>query len=288
MADIINDLLSLQYSENFMIDGIQEENVDLYLPTAPAQTAVLYGTVTDSGVPVPDATIKIFDAAGHPYRHTLTDAAGAYTFSDVPAGTYSVGAVAEGYRLSDLQQVTLSESDTTSVEFNLAKDTTLALGAIAGVVSSVLPAGGTMPVAGARITLRDSLGAAAAVTYAAADGEFVFYDVADGIYSILASADGYATATVLAVTITAGSIANVTITMHIDTRVYSGTVSGIVKNKSGYAMAGCFVGLYQIKDNGMGGTTETLVATTKTNAAGQYLFGTVGSGTYIVKAKMNA
>ena len=127
-----------------------------------------------------------------------------------------------------------------------------------------------------------------AVTYTADDGEFVFYDVADGIYLIMASADGYLTPSAMTVTITNGSIANVKLAMDIDTRTYKGTVSGIVKNSIGYVMPNCFVGLYQIVDDGMGGTREMLVATTKTNGAGQYLFGNVGGGKYLVKAKMNA
>ena len=32
MPDIKQDLLSLQYSQNFTIDGLQEANVDLSLP----------------------------------------------------------------------------------------------------------------------------------------------------------------------------------------------------------------------------------------------------------------
>ena len=48
-------------------------------------------------------------------------------------------------------------------------------------------------------------------------------------------------------------------------------------------MAGCFVGLFQ-----MVGGVETLVATTKTNTAGKYLFGGVTGGQYLVKAKLEA
>lgn len=287
MADMVKDLLSLQYSSNFSLEGIQEENVDLNLPPAPELSATIYGTVTDGGIPVADATIKVFDAAGQPYRHTVTNTAGEYTFSDIPAGSYSLGAVAEGYRLSDLQPVTLTADSTTEVPFAVVKDATLTLGAIAGVVSARLLTGGTMPLAGAKVTMTNALGTAAAVTYTANDGEFVFYDVADGIYSLIATADGYMTATVMAVTIAGGSIANVSMAMDMDTRTYNGTVSGIVKNSSGYVMANCFVGLYRVVDDSLGGTKEVLVAVTKTNTSGKYLFGGVAGGTYLVKAKLN-
>lgn len=70
-----------------------------------------------------------------------------------------------------------------------------------------------------------------------------------------------------------------------DTRTYNGTVSGIIRNTSGQAVTGCFVGLYQVTTVG-GITQETLVATTKTNSTGNYLFGGVIGGEYLVKAKL--
>ena len=124
-----------------------------------------------------------------------------------------------------------------------------------------------------------------AATYSAADGEFLFYDVADGVYTLLASAEGYLTSAPMAVTITGGSLANVTMTLAADIRTYNGTVSGIIRDQNGTAVAGCFVGLYQI--TGTGATAvERLIAVTKTNAEGKYLFGGVIGGQYLVKAKL--
>lgn len=287
MADIIKDFLSLQYSTNFSLEGIEEKDINLTLPPAPELSAVVYGTVTDGTAPLPNATVKLFDSTGKPFKHTMTDINGTYTLSDIPAGTYSVGAVLTGYRLSEPKYVALVGGDTVGVDLLCQKDEALALGAIAGVLSANVLTGGTSPLAGAKITLQDALGTTVAVTYTADDGEFVFYDVADGVYTVFASADGYVSVT-SAVTITGGSIANITLLMAIDTRTYNGTVSGIIKNSSGYAIAGCFVGLYRIISDGLGGTKEMLVSTTKTNTEGKYMFGNVDGGTYLVKAKMNS
>ena len=46
--------------------------------------------------------------------------------------------------------------------------------------------------------------------------------------------------------ITGGSIANVSMAMMVDSRTYNGTVSGIIRDTAGQAVAGCFVGLYQV------------------------------------------
>ena len=280
MADITQDLLALQYSPNFNIQGVEEANVDLTLPPPPPGAASLYGVVTDGTTPIPNATVKLFDAAGMPYQHTLTDATGAYTLDSIPTGTYSLAAVQTGYRLSSAVGVTLAGSETTEVNLVCTADTSLSLGAIAGVLSV---AGSGAPLGGAKVTLMAASSTIAA-TYTADDGEFAFYDVADGTYTLLANADGYMTTAPMVVTIAGGSIANVTMSIEVDARTYSGTVSGIIRDQSGKAVAGCFVGLYQAAS---GDTREMLIATTKTNEMGKYLFGGVSGGAYHVKAKLS-
>ena len=186
--------------------------------------------------------------------------------------------------MSSAVGVTLTEGGSAEVPLVCTADATLSLGTIAGVLSAVALQG-TKPLAGAKITLLDLAGTVVASTYTADDGEFVFYDVADGAYKLMAAADGYLASAPTAVTILKGSIANVTMTMEVDARTYNGTVSGVIRNASGAAVAGCFVGLYQVTRVGET-SVETLIATTKTNAEGKYLFGGVIGGQYLVKAKL--
>lgn len=283
MPDIKQDLLGLQYSENFQIQGMEEANIDLELPPASATSATVYGTVTDGTDPIADATVKLFDKSGMPYKHTLTDETGAFSISGIPAGTYSLGAVKDGYRLSDAAGVTLSENATTQINLLCTADATLSLGAIAGILTAVDLEGVSKPLAGAKITLRNSANIEVATTYTADDGEFAFYDVADGVYTLLSSAEGYRSVSSMTATILGGSIVNLTMSMIVDTRTYNGTVSGIIRNQAGQVVAGCFVGLYQVTKEG----AEVLVSITKTNAEGKYLFGGVTGGQYLVKAKLN-
>ena len=51
MAEIRQDLLGLQYSQDFEIQGMQEANVDLQLPPAAITLATVYGTVSDGSAP---------------------------------------------------------------------------------------------------------------------------------------------------------------------------------------------------------------------------------------------
>ena len=257
--------------------------MDLQLPPAPTVLATVYGTVTDGTNPVPGATVKLFDSAGMPYQHTVTDLAGSYTLSGIPAGTYSIGAVSSDSRLSSLTGVTLSNGATARMDIVCEPDSTLALGVVAGVLTV---AGGSEPLAGAKITLSGPLGVTA-VTCTASDGEFAFYDLADGVYTLMASAEGYVTSAPMTAVIINGSFANVVMSMALDPRTNSGTVSGFISNSAGGAVAGCFVGLYKVITEAGGAKKEVLTAVTKTNGDGKYLFGGVAGGEYVVKAKLN-
>lgn len=286
MADIMQDVLSLNYSSGFEIQGMQEADVNLSLSPAVAASATVYGTVTDGANPLPNATVKLFDSLGAPYRHVMTDASGAYSFDKVPAGTYSIAAVLEGYVMSPSSSLTLSSGSSVEVPLVCQSAPALALGAIAGTATT-LGLAGSVPVAGATVTLNSLAGVPVAVTRTADDGEFVFSDVADGVYSLVAAADGYLATAPIAVTIAEGSIANVAVNMVVDSRTYNGTVSGVIRDSAGAPVQDCFVGLYALTGAGSA-QIETLVATTRTNAEGKYLFGSVVAGQYVVKAKLSA
>ncbi len=86
-----------------------------------------------------DATVKVFDSAGMPYQHTLTDPSGRYTITDLPEGSYTVAAAKEGYLLSPASGVALSAGSTQDVPLLLTPEPTLSLGAIAGVLSVLQP-----------------------------------------------------------------------------------------------------------------------------------------------------
>ena len=154
MADIQQGLLGLQYSPSFDLQGLQEENVNLTLPPAPSTFATVFGTVTNGTDPIPAATVKLFDSTGLPYQHTITAADGTYTLDGIPAGTYSVAAVAEGYVMSTAVGVTVSNGSTTEIPLVCTADATLALGAIAGTLTIFGTA--NTPLGGAKITLSPS------------------------------------------------------------------------------------------------------------------------------------
>ncbi len=286
MADLIQDALNLKYSSNINIVGTSEEVANLILETASDVSTTIYGNVSDGTNPIPNATVKAFDNTGAPYAHTMTDTDGNYSLEGLLAGTYDVAVVCDGYIMSASQNTTLSDGSTVEVNFTLTPDASLTLGAITGIVTT-----GTdtlTPVENVKLSLMDNTNTAIAVTFTVDDGEYVFYDVEDGAYTIIATAQGYFPSEPIDVNIVDGAIVNQNINMVQDTRNFNGTINGVITNTDGDLVPDCFVGLYQITDDGAGHTEELLVAYTKTNAQGKYLFGNVVEGNYVVKAKMNA
>ncbi len=287
MNELQKDALSLQYSPATSISGIEEQVVDLILVQAPSAQNNIAGTVLDGENPVPGATVKVFDQLGNPYMHTLTDVEGQYFFEGIPSGTYTVAVTCTGYRLSAPKTTTLADGNTVIINFAISKDTTLDLGVIAGIINAfdgeILEGLGDV-----KVTLFDAVNNAIAITYTVDDGEFAFYDLEDGEYTLLATRQGYEASDLISIIVTDGALVNIIVTLIVDTVANTGTFNGIIKNNQGQPIVGCFVGLYRLVNSGSGQLQETLVAYTKTNSQGKYLFGQVEAGEYVVKAKMNA
>jgi hypothetical protein len=92
------------------------------IPAAGAQ--VLYGSivgnVTDgTGAALPGATVTIEQSETKLKRELVTDAAGAYHFTAVPTGTYSVSVVMSGFRKYDRPQVPVSLNSVARVDAKL-------------------------------------------------------------------------------------------------------------------------------------------------------------------------
>ncbi len=284
MSQIYEPEFNLTYSPKFALEGIEEANIDLNLSVLENDSSSVYGVVTINGEPVPNATVKLFDSDGNPFKHTLTDSEGEYTMDGVPSGTYTISAVKTGCVLSPGTGITLMPKDTTQVNLTLELEKSLDLGAIAGILMVKEPDSTKTPLNNAKITLKNAENVTIETTYSIDDGEFAFYDLEDGSYTLISSSDGYLPEA-MSVKITNGSIINVIMIVERDTRTYNGTVSGIIRNVSGSPLAGCFVGLYKIFIDDNDNRRETLVAYTKTNNSGKYMFGEVDGGSYLVKAK---
>ncbi len=279
---IIKDMYDLKYSTQFVNEGIQESQIDLVLETSTVGGSSVTGTVTDpTGNPLDNVTIKLFDKDGVPYLHTLTNELGQYTFADLNSDNYSITAVKDGYVITLPYGFFLQEEDTFTHQFVIEPDSSLELSSIAGHIYTMDDAVKKM-LHHANVALLDGTTRdAVATTFSADDGEYLFYGIEAGTYILKVTMQGYNASTDIAINAINNTIVNMDIQLTVDPTDNVGTISGFVKNNSN-GLTGCFVGLYEVNRNT---NTEKLIATTKTNAQGMYMFGNVPTGEYKVKAK---
>ena len=153
----------------------------------------------------PEQTVQLLDKDGAVIATTKTDANGAYSFDNLPDGTYSVRVVKDG-ALTDLEQtgdpdstldnasepITLNEANPTkkNVDFGYVPDYFIT-GTIYrdGNRSGALDAGEKL-YEGVTVQLRDKDGNVVATTTTDADGTYSFDKLPAGTYSVTVVQDG--------------------------------------------------------------------------------------------------
>ena len=82
--------------------------------------ASIRGTVTDeSGSPLPGVTVEVSNPETGFNRTTVTNAAGAYSFPNLPVATYSVSCSLEGFKTAVVSNIGLNVADVREVDLQL-------------------------------------------------------------------------------------------------------------------------------------------------------------------------
>ena len=166
-------------------------------PTGPSAVVrfSLAGQVLSESTALPASSVEIVSGT-NAGRTTVTDAAGAYRFSDLEAGEFVVRASADGYQPQSAG-VTLA-ADTTK-DFLLPPRASTDTRALTGTVRAAAAAGGeALPIASAKVAIVSGANAGRqAVT--SADGRYALEDLGSDPDSLTleASAAGYRTASVV-------------------------------------------------------------------------------------------
>lgn len=281
MSQVIKDKLALNYSSKITVTDDKEGTADIALTEAPATATAIVGQITSNGQPFQGATVKLFTDpnANTPYQHTITDEKGNYSFAPIESGTFYAAAVAEGFILSPHVEVKVTDSAIGVANIIITPTPSLLLGSISGTVTDA-----NGPINNVLVTLTDiTTGEIVAVTTTIDDGEYAFYDLINNNYSLLFVKSRYYPRKENATISDAKKINNIDTKLKANTEVRKATISGIITNE-GIGVPEGFIGLYKVTTtNGI--TAEELVAVTKSNTAGQYLFINLNAGTYVVKAK---
>jgi cytoskeletal protein CcmA (bactofilin family) len=234
---------------NHMTPGVTYTN-------ACGSTTALSGQVTNlnTGGAISGATVSI---SGPTSASTTADASGNYSFSGIPAGTYTVTGTAGGYQARSYSGVLVTSGQTTTQ--NLQLTTT-------GRVTGTVTGAGGAALSGATVTLQGGNLPTTDTVATDATGHYTSNWDPIGTYTITCSAAGYADQTVSGVSITTGGLTTVNCALS-----NTGTLTGVVTNlNTGGAISGATVSY-------SGGSTTT-------DATGRYTFTGVSSGTYSVTA----
>ncbi len=195
------------------------------------------------------ATVTLSGAAN---ATTVANNAGAYSFTGLVNGTYTLTPSRSGFTFSPgSQNTTISGANVTGLNFTVVAQTFSISGTIGG-------AGGN----GASVTLS---GAGSATTTANASGAYTFSGLASGTYTVTPSHAGFTFSPGSQnATVSGANVTGINFTAAAQTFSISGTISG----------------------SGGNGATVTLsgasTATTTANASGAYTFSGLANGTYTV------
>jgi hypothetical protein len=237
--------------------------VQNFVGTANPQTYSISGMVTGGGSALPGATMVL---AGASTIFATTDANGAYTFTGIVNGTYTLSAVFAGYTWSPTSiQVVVNNGNVTGQNF--AGTGNPQAYSISGTVSS-----GSLPLPGVTVTLT---GLATRSITTGANGVYAFSGVANGTYTLSAGLNGYTFSPASAqVVVNNGSIIGQNFAGTANPQSTYSTITGTVTS-GGSALPGATVELL-----------DTLLTTT-TNSSGTYTFSNVAGGTYTLSVYLN-
>ncbi len=89
------------------------------LAASPTMAQTIRGTVTDADGTVASATVTILNPATGFARARQTNAAGAYSFAEIPIGTYTATAESDGFKTSVIENIIVEVSGVREVNFVL-------------------------------------------------------------------------------------------------------------------------------------------------------------------------
>ncbi len=221
------------------------------------------GQVIDANTsaPIPGATVQVLQGI-QLIASTLTDAAGNYLVPNLAPGTYSTNASATNYG-TVVQGAIVQSNQTTIDNFALHQNPGQISGQVIDAVTSA-------PIAGATVNVLQGIQLIAS-TLTDASGNYLVSNLAPATYATNASAPNYGT-------IIQGAIVlpNTTTVDNFALQPNSGSISGQVTDATtGAFIPGATINIFQ---------GVQLVASTLTDASGNYLVPNLAPGIYVANA----
>lgn len=256
------------------VDGIQMEagrNTTMDSLSLVANGGNISGTVSINGLEdLSGILITATDDSGSYSYVAATDKEGAYLFSNIYPGVYTLGFSKAGYDTITREGVSSVAGQTTTIDLS-SSEFIRSTGAVAGFVSLK----GQTSAVGTRVEIKGV--SSITTTYSAtvdSNGMFEITGVEPGNYYLVATKDGFIPNQPVLVTVEKGKVFSVDSIVLVNERV---TVKGSIVLDGSASHEGVAV-LLSNKDSNGGSPSTT------TNERGEYTFSDVAPGTYRVIA----
>ncbi|MFP3392647.1 carboxypeptidase regulatory-like domain-containing protein [Brevibacillus sp. SIMBA_040] len=221
------------------------------------------GVVLDqsTNLPVAGAQVELYDLTPVLIGTTTTNIDGAYSFTGLAPGVYSVSVTASTYD-PKIQFVTVLAGQTTRADILLPQSP----GQVTGTVTDAA----LSPIAGALVKLINTSGVTVSQTVIGAGGAYQFVNVVPGAYTIAVSADTYQSATAAISVIRAQ-----TTTQNVVLQTALAQLSGQVTDPGNIPIAGALVEVLN--------QAGILLTETATDGAGTYVLNKLAQGVYQIR-----
>ncbi|NLU52922.1 MAG: carboxypeptidase regulatory-like domain-containing protein [Clostridiaceae bacterium] len=261
--------------------GIAESiRLDLSLGTNPGlKSGTFTGKVKDaSGMPIPEATVILFNEDYSVHHNTLTGGDGIFIFPSLePNLKYHAYAKAPGFMLSEGISFEIHENKTMETEFVLTSDSEEIKSIIVGTVKNIEGS----PISTATVELyKNADKKPLYLTFVNEDGRFIICDLEPSLYFLKINAPGYFSEEFPVEITQPQAITIFEAVLKEDLKASKGIVTGIITDSENNPLANTDVILFRIGENG----SQTPVAYTRSNNEGIYLFVNVPQGEYYVNS----
>ncbi|NMA66778.1 MAG: carboxypeptidase regulatory-like domain-containing protein [Clostridiaceae bacterium] len=256
--------------------------LDLSLKHNPyINTGTITGRVQDeTGKPIVNATVIIFNENYEIRANTLTENDGVYLINTIDSGTeYIIYAKAPGFKLSDPGIIFIKENETTTVDFSLKNDQGERTSLIVGTVQD----SENLPITTAVIELfkiEETGTRPIALTFSNEFGQFILSNLSIDSFFLKINAQGYFSEYYPVNINKINEIIPVTITLKKDLKASKGIITGVITNDEDLPLPNADVVLYRIGQN----QKQIPVDYTRTNKEGVYMFVNIPSGSYRINS----
>ncbi|MFQ3545546.1 carboxypeptidase regulatory-like domain-containing protein [Halobacillus rhizosphaerae] len=225
--------------------------------------AAITGQVTSglNGLPLTGVMVELRNAMNVLIATTTTNGSGAYNFTSLTPGTYSLTYILANY-MTTTRSTTVASGQTQVVNVLLPPDP----GSITGTVTTA----GNVPISGAQVRLIDSFNTVLATQVTNAQGDYSFNPVQPGAYVLTVSASTFQSQT------RGTEVQSNSVTVeNFQLPGSPGTVTGTVRNQASVSIPNATVQVLDLANN--------VIATTTTDALGMYTIDQLASGTYTLR-----